>query len=124
MIVNKIKDKYAYAMIDCCDERCKIRIDTKKNFVILKGELLATGTQKNKMCDCIIFQDDGKISHIELKSRSLNVAKIIEKFDNGWKSSCKIARAEDPNSDFGLFFILLAKLWKSFCIRDAQAPHP
>ena len=37
------------------------------------------------MCDCIIFQDNKKITHVELKSRSLRVVEVIEKFENGYK---------------------------------------
>ena len=116
MIVQKIKRKYNFAKLDCCDEQCSICIDTAKNYAILKGELLVQ-TQPEKICDCIIFQDDKKIIIVELKSNSLSVGKIKDKFTNSGKKAVSMASALE-SSHFSLFMILLAKSYKNYFAQD------
>ena len=116
MIVQKITQKYGHAKIDCCDERCKLYVDTGKNLVILKGELLVSTSHK-KMCDCIIFQDDNKIALVELKSSSIDVNKIIDKFTNSGNKSIEMLTPSQSNNS-SLFMILLAKKYTSFSAHD------
>ncbi len=112
MIIQDIKEKYGHAVLDCCNERCNIRIDTGKSFVILKGEWLVQ-EQSEKMCDCIVFQNDKKIAIAELKGRSLDADKIIDKFTNSGKKSADIAKSLESGK-FSLFMILLAKSYKNY----------
>jgi len=112
MIVKKIKDGYGHARIDCCNERRNVRVDTRQNFVMLKGELLAK-TRPERMCDCIVFQDDKKIAIIELKGTSLDVDRIVDKFTNSGKESVRIARSCE-SGDVSLFMALLAKSYKNY----------
>ncbi len=108
MIVHAIKEKYVHAVVDCCNEHgCNIRIDTGKDSVILKGERLVRA-RPEKMCDCLVFQNDKKIAIVELKRRSLGVDKIIDKFTNSGKKSIDMARSLEPGR-FSLYMILLAK---------------
>lgn len=65
--------------------------------------------QPEKMCDCIIFRNDNKIIIVELKSSSLSVGKIIEKFTNSGKKSISLINSLDRTIKFDLFFVLLAK---------------
>ena len=116
-MLQKIENEYSAAKISCCNERCKIRIGHKHNFVMLKGELLAQ-IQSEKMCDCIIFQDNRKIAIIELKSSSLDAGKIVDKFKNSGKKSMSIAISFDRTSDFELYFILLAKNYSDYFAHD------
>ena len=115
MFHKKIESKYSTAKISCCNERCNIRISDQKNSVMLKGELLSSG---EKMCDCIVFRNDKKIVLIELKSSSLNVGKIIEKFENSGKRSLSIATSIESKSKFTLFFVLLAKNYSNYSAHD------
>ena len=108
MITKQIANKFAFAKIHCCNERCNIRVNVGKNFVILKGEMIA-GTPAEKMCDCIIFLDDKKIVLVELKSRVLEPSKISEKFIKSAEKSISIATSFDRKGTFRLFLILLAK---------------
>lgn len=108
MIVSQITDKFAFAKISCCNERCKIKTNRDQNFVMLKGERIA-GSPPVKMCDCIVFRDDKKIVFIELKSKSLDVSKICEKFTKSAEKSLLIVDSFGQRSNFQLFFILLAK---------------
>jgi len=84
---------------------------------MLKGELLVQ-SQSEKMCDCIVFQDNKKIALIELKSNSLEVGKIIEKFVNSGMKSISIAKSFERQSDFELFLILLAKSYHNYFAHD------
>ncbi len=116
MIVQEIKDEYHNAKVDCCTEnKCKLHVDTGKNFVILKGELLVN--QSKKICDCIIFHDDEKIALVELKSHNLDVTDIIEKLTNAGKESSSIATSHGANDPL-FFVILLAKSYKNYVIHD------
>ena len=117
MILQKIERKYLAAKISCCNEKCSIRIGNTHNFVMLKGELLVK-TNPEKMCDCIVFQDNKKIAIIELKSSSLDVGKIIEKFVNSGTKSRSIALSFDRTDKFELFFILLAKNYSNYFAHD------
>lgn len=117
MILQKIESKYATAKISCCNEKCKLRIGRKHNFIMLKGELLVKN-QPEKMCDCILFQDNQKIAVIELKSSSLDAGKIIEKFTNSGKKSLSIATSFDKTNHFELYFILLAKKFSNYFAHD------
>ncbi len=108
MFIQKIKSKYSIAKISRCNEQCKIDVRNKHNFVMLKGESLVQN-QPEKMCDCIVFQDNKKIAIIELKTKSLDADKIIDKFTNSGKKSISIATFFDRANKFDLFFILLAK---------------
>ena len=98
----------------CCDSGCRLRIDVKEGLVILKGENLVSQT---KICDCIIFQNNKKITMVELKSSSLNVSSILEKLTNGGEKSLEIADkvgiTEPP-----LCFILLAKKYSNYFAYD------
>jgi len=116
MIVKKIKDCYGHAKIDCCNERCSLRVDTGQNFVMLKGELLVKA-RPERMCDCIVFQDDKKISIIELKGTSLDVSKIKDKFTNSGKAAVRIARC-CGSDNVSLFMVLLAKSYKNYSDRE------
>ena len=108
MIVHAIKEKYVHAVVDCCSEHgCSIRTDTGKDSVILKGERLVQ-TQPEKTCDCIVFQNDKKIAIVELKGRSLDVDKIIDKFTNSGRKSIDIARSLESGR-FSLYMVLLTK---------------
>lgn len=117
MLLNKIKTTYSEAIISCCNERCKLYFDEKKNRVMLKGELLVQN-RPEKICDCIIFQDDKTISMVELKSKLLNVNKIIAKFENSGKQSACIINSFTHDDDFRMYFILLAKSYKNFIAHE------
>ncbi len=117
MFLQKIESKYSKAKISCCNERCKIHVDRKHNFIMLKGELLVQ-SQPEKMCDCIIFQDNKKIALIELKTSSLDVSAILEKLVNSGKKSISIAKSCERHSDFDLFPILLAKNYSNYFAHD------
>lgn len=116
MIIQKIKRKYNFAKLDCCDEQCSLRVDTGKNHVILKGELL-TQNQPEKICDCIIFQDDKKIIIVELKSNSIHAGDIKTKFTNSGQKAISMANALESGS-FSLFMILLTKSYKNYVAHD------
>ena len=122
MILQKIRNKYSQAVISCCNEKCKIHVGDKHNFVMLKGELLDE-TQSEKMCDCIVFQDNKKIAIIELKSKSLHAGDIIKKFVNSGKKSKSIAGSFDPRGNFELTLILLAKEFKNYFAHDRLRRH-
>ena len=117
MLIQKIENKYSNAKISCCNERCNIRINVKNNFVMLKGELLVK-SQPEKMCDCIVFQDNHKIAIIELKSSSFNVGAILSKFTNSGKKSISIATSFERKTDFELILILLAKSYSNYFAHD------
>lgn len=112
MYLQEIKKKYHHAKISCCSEHCNVKIDTKKNHIILKGERLIQ-KQSRKICDCIIFQNDKKIIVIELKSKSINTSDIHEKLCNGGKESLCILGSSGHKSNFTLYFVLLAQSYTS-----------
>ena len=120
MSLQKIKNMYSWAEISRCNERCNIRIDTGRNFVMLKGELLVRHLPE-KTCDCIIFQNDKKIAIVELKSASLDAKKIIEKFSNSARKSIDIAVnafCASKKDDFTPYLILLAKKYANYFAHD------
>lgn len=107
MNIQSIKENCKSFRIKCCSEKqCKLKIDTTKKFVILKGELIVKN-RPQKICDCLIFQNDGRIILVELKSKSLNSTQIHDKFTNSVKEAMYIV--DDPKSNLKLFFVLLTK---------------
>ena len=61
MLTTEIEKKYRHAVVSvCCENNCMLRIDAEREHVILKGEKL---TRQGKICDCIIFQNDGDSSN-------------------------------------------------------------
>lgn len=111
MLTNKVKKAYKYAVEPtCCESKCKLEMDVKGEYVILKGEKMVT---QGKICDCIIFQNNGTIAMAELKSRSLSVSSIVEKLTNGGNKAVKIATNVGAKR-FNLHFILLAKSFNNY----------
>ena len=83
MNIKYIEKKYEDVKIEHCNEnKCDIKIDTGKRFVILKGKRLDNKPDSKKICNCIIFQEGNKIILIEMKRSSLQASKICEQFKN------------------------------------------
>lgn len=111
MLTSKVKEAYEYAVKPtCCEGTCKLRFNMKEKYVILKGEKLVS---QGKICDCIIFQNDGTIVMVELKSHSLDVSSIVKQLTNGGNKAAKIA-IEAGTNEFNLYFILMAKSFGNY----------
>ena len=108
--ITNVKNRYKNAVIEKCrDSGCGLQINKKGDFVILKGEKIVP---ESKICDCIIFRNDKKIIIAELKSTSIRVNDVIEKFSNSGKKAREIA-ADLNNNDTRMYFVLLAKKYGS-----------
>ena len=108
--------KHGGAVVERCDEHCRLATRGGPATVVLKGERLA-GSGRRKMCDCLVFRDDMKAVAVELKQRSLNAGAILEKLANGGLEAAKIAEQAAGTRDVQLFFAVLAKSWGN---RSAQ----
>lgn len=111
MLTTKIEKKYEHAVVSaCCENNCKLQIGAEGEYIILKGEKLVT---QGKICDCIIFRNDGTTVMAELKSSSLAVSSIVEQLTNGGKKAVEIA-GKSGVSEHSLYFILMAKSFKNY----------
>ncbi len=65
----------------CCESGCKFLMrDVSGDYVIFKGEIVVPSTA---VCDCLIFHKgrDVNMVLVELKSKTINVEKLEEKFE-------------------------------------------
>ena len=107
-IVRRMRDEQDSAVIDRCHENTELVIDTRNDFVILKGELLVSGPDRPKMCDCVIFRDDKKVVIAELRSRTSGWHSLPEKFTKTGEVFCSIIEPSKP-SEFALHLVLISK---------------
>ena len=106
-MLELISSSYAHAVVERCDENCRINMLRLPRTVILKGERLG-GMHGQKMCDCVIFRDDSKIVLVELKSKNIEPGSIREKLTNGAYAALKIW-SEVSDKTPTLFFAVAAK---------------
>ena len=78
--------------------------------MILKGE---KPCQNQKVCDCIIFDEDPQvIGIIKLKSKTAHPTEILEKLINGSKIASKLLEeCNTRNTVFKFYYIVLCKKW-------------
>jgi len=78
--------------------------------MILKGEKLC---QNQKICDCIIFDEDHQvIGIIKLKSKTTYPTEILEKLINGSKIASKLLEeCNARNIVFKFYYVVLCKKW-------------
>ena len=108
--------RHGEAVVERCDEHCRLATGGGPGTVVLKGERLA-GSGRRKMCDCLVFRDDMKAVAVELKQHSLDAGAILEKLANGGREAARIAEQSAGAGDVQLFFAVLAK---SYGNRSAQ----
>jgi len=106
-MLESILSSYAHAVVERCDENCRIKMLRRPRAVILKGEHLG-GMHGQKMCDCVIFRDDSKIVLVELKSKNIEPGSIREKLTNGARAALEIW-SEVSDKAPTLFFAVAAK---------------
>lgn len=107
MQIAKIRSKYRREKIcSCCDKGCKLCLKSDMPRVILDGDKFDSDI---KTCDCIIFQSDGMIFLVELKTTDrIDPDDIVEKFENSGKTALTIAEKYSLN-DIKIKCILLSK---------------
>jgi hypothetical protein len=80
----------------------------------LKGEKIC---RNRKICDCIIFiERNGKIIVVivELKSKTIDVNEVVEKFQNASQVASEILNScNSGNHKVDFFPIVLAKKWRN-----------
>lgn len=106
-MLESISSLYAHAVVERCDENCRINMLRRPRAIVLKGELLDC-MRGQKMCDCVIFRDDSKIVLVELKSKNIEPRSIREKLTNGACAALKIW-SEVSGKAPTLFFVVAAK---------------
>lgn len=106
-MLEAISSLHANAIIEQCDEGCRIGMGRRPRAVILKGERIDFKNVQ-KMCDCVIFRDDLKIVLVELKGKNIEPWSIHEKLDNAARAALKIwSKVSDKTPT--LFFVVAAK---------------
>jgi len=128
-IVNKIRANFKKAEITKCrEEGCILKLDKLGIFIALKGEnlikdsrfqgllseLIKSQGDNPKICDCIIFKENGDviIGLIELKSQKPDASSAKEQLEKGSKVAVEVLEiiiGKYPK--FDLFPIILAKSW-------------
>ena len=106
-MLEAISSLYAHAIVEQCDERCRMVTGRRPRAVILKGERIDFKNVQ-KMCDCIIFRDDLKIVLVELKGKNMGPRPIHEKLENGARTALKIWSRVSGKTPT-LFFVVAAK---------------
>ena len=106
-MLEAISSLYAHAIVEQCDEHCRISMGRRPRAVILKGECIDLKNVQ-KMCDCVIFRDDLKIVLVELKGKNIEPGPIHEKLANAARAALKIW-SEVSDKTPTLFFVLAAK---------------
>ncbi|MGB9760082.1 MAG: hypothetical protein ACP5KW_09725 [Thermoproteota archaeon] len=112
-VITCIKNKFSEAVVKNCSELgCEIKLSKLRNFVVLKGEKLC---QNQKICDCIIFNEDYQVvGIIELKSKTAHHTEILEKLINGSKVVSKLLEeCNTKNIVFNFYYIVLCKKWNT-----------
>lgn len=116
MITDDIKNTYLdVKKRNCCDNKCKMPLGRIPKHVVLKGELLTKNMpQRPKICDCIVFQSDGRVcvSLAELKFTRItqhDMDDIREKFENAASCAVRILRETGWRATPTLIPILLVK---------------
>jgi hypothetical protein len=87
----------------------KLPVGDFASYIILKGEKLCEG-EGTKICDCIIFVDDGclLICLIELKHKNMHASEIQEKISNSVTKALKMLDGcKDSGTIFKIYPILL-----------------
>ena len=106
-MLEAISSSYEHAIVEQCDERCRISMERRPRAVILKGERIDFKNMQ-KMCDCVIFRDDLKIVLVELKGKNVEPRSIHEKLENAAHAALKIwSKVSDKTPT--LFFVVAAK---------------
>lgn len=109
MDLDRIAKRYPRAKVDKCAEKgCNLRAISESEFLILKGEIV---DPRNRMCDCMVFGEDGKIVLVELKGTVQHVRRIFEKFKNSKTASLDIA-SEAGSEVSRIIPVLLAKRYR------------
>lgn len=115
-LAGAVAARHGEAVVESCDEHCRLVTRGGPRTVVLKGERLA-GSGGRKMCDCFVFRDDMKAVVVELKHRSLDAGSIHEKLVNGGLEAVRITKQAAGAGIVRLFFVVLAK---SYGDRSAQ----
>lgn len=113
-ILNRIKNNYNHAVVTRCSEKgCELKLDSLKNYVVLKGEVICQG---QKICDYIIFKINNSIiiGIVELKSRTAHPGEIEEKLTNGSITALNIlTKCNNSSTKYKLYFLVLCKRFNS-----------
>ncbi len=92
MSIDCIERHFKHALQKQCREQgCSANLRQIPNRVVLKGEKLVR--EEESICDCLIFLfENGKytIALVELKSKYVDVSKVVEQLTNGTRKAFDI----------------------------------
>ena len=115
-MLKAISSLYAHAIVEQCDERCRISMRRQPRAIILKGEWIDFKNVQ-KMYDCVIFRDDLKIVLVELKGKNIEPRSIHEKLKNAARVALKIW-SEVSDKTPALFFVVAARSYPDHMAYD------
>ena len=114
-ILKYLKNQYKYAVKDKCEEpgtNCTLSLKDLDKYIVLKGEEVQP---RQSICDCIVFVEKEAViaGVIELKSKTVDVSKVMQQLTNGLKFVFEAIKDSDINSHLmKIYVVVLAKKWR------------
>ncbi|MBM4031136.1 MAG: hypothetical protein FJ291_05055 [Planctomycetes bacterium] len=109
----------------CCEAGCELRLEGLPPFILLSGERIAPD-QARRMCDCVVFVEQGPIhvALVELKGKTVHADEVVEKLRNS--SEAVLGMFRDCSlrvSQRSIHFLVLARRWSRPQLKVLQSKH-